>query len=123
MDTVIAQKLAALAHPARLKMVRLLVQAGPGGVAAGKLGASCGLAPNAVTFHLQKLTHAGLIESCREGQFIVYSAKFDALLDITESLVGACCSDSTEKCGERCPSGSDDRSTVNKIDEARRRGR
>ncbi|HYW92248.1 MAG TPA: metalloregulator ArsR/SmtB family transcription factor [Gammaproteobacteria bacterium] len=103
-DTIVSQKLAALGHPARLKVIRLLVQAGPDGVPAGRLGEACGLAPNAVTFHLQKLLHAGLIRSRREGQFILYSAEFDTLLDMTETLVGACCADSPDKCGERCPS-------------------
>ncbi|AOV16992.1 hypothetical protein BJI67_07900 [Acidihalobacter aeolianus] len=102
-DAYVSQKLAALGHPARLKMIRLLVQAGPDGIAAGKLGEACGLAANAVTFHLQKLTHAGLIKSRREGQFILYSAQFDTLLDMTQALTGACCADSQDKCGERCP--------------------
>lgn len=102
-DAHISQKLAALGHPARLKIIRLLVQAGPDGIAAGKLGESCGLAANVMTFHLQKLTHAGLIKSQREGQFILYSAQFDTLLDMTQVLTGACCADSQDKCGERCP--------------------
>lgn len=102
-DAYISQKLAALGHPARLKMIRLLVQAGPDGIAAGKMGEACGLAANAMTFHLQKLAHAGLIKSRREGQFILYSAQFDTLLDMTQALTGACCADSQDKCGERCP--------------------
>lgn len=107
-DAYISQKLAALGHPARLTMVRLLVQAGPDGIAAGKLGEACGLAANAVTFHLQKLTHAGLIKSRREGQFILYSAQFDTLLDMIQALAGACCADSKDKCGERCPTKNDE---------------
>ena len=103
-DVIVSQKLAALGHPARLKIIRQLVQAGPEGVPAGRLGEACGLAPNAVTFHLQKLTYAGLIRSRREGQFIVYSAEFTTLLDMTETLVGTCCAESAGKCGERCPS-------------------
>lgn len=102
-DTIVSQKLAALGHPARLKMIRLLVQAGPDGIPAGKLGEACGLAPSAVTFHLQRLTHAGLIRSLRHGQFIRYSAEFDTLLDMTETLIGTCCADSADKCGKRCP--------------------
>ncbi|MGH8201135.1 MAG: ArsR/SmtB family transcription factor [Steroidobacteraceae bacterium] len=104
-----AKKLAALAHPARLAMVRLLVRAGPAGLAAGTLGEACGLAPNAMTFHLQKLAHVGLVDSRRDGQFIIYRAQFKALLDLTESLVGACCVDSADKCGPRCGSAGKSR--------------
>jgi len=103
-DDLTASKLAALAHPARLAVVRLLVRAGPGGLSAGKLGESLHIAANALTFHLQKLAHAGLITSQRQGQFIVYSAVFTDLLELTNNLIGACCADSVEKCGPACPS-------------------
>jgi len=57
-----------------------------------------------LTFHLQKLAHAGLISSERQGQFIIYTAVFPELLELTNNLVGACCADSAEKCGPTCPS-------------------
>jgi len=103
-DDLTASKLAALAHPARLAVIRLLVRAGPAGLPAGKLGESLHIAANALTFHLQKLVHAGLITSQRQGQFIVYSAVFPDLLELADNLVGACCADSAEKCGPACPS-------------------
>jgi len=103
-DDLTASKLAALAHPARLAVIRLLVRAGPAGLPAGKLGEQLHIAANALTFHLQKLAHAGLITSQRQGQFIVYAAVFPDLLELTNNLVGACCADSTEKCGPACPS-------------------
>lgn len=103
-DELIAQKLSAMAHPVRLAIVRMLVKAGPKGMPAGQLGEPSGVASNALTFHLQKLAHVGLVTSRRSGQFILYSAEFDALLDLTDHLVGACCADSTEKCGPRCTS-------------------
>jgi len=103
-DDLTASKLAALAHPARLAVIRLLVRAGPAGLSAGKLGESLHIAANALTFHLQKLAHASLITSQRHGQFIVYSAVFPDLLELADNLVGACCADSAEKCGPACPS-------------------
>lgn len=102
-DDTISQKLAALAHPARLGIVRRLVRAGPNGLPAGQLGDARGMAPNALTFHLQKLAHVGLVSSRRSGQFIMYRAQFDELLDLVDNLVGACCAESGEKCGPRCP--------------------
>lgn len=102
-DTILARKLAVLGHPARLGITRLLVSAGPAGLPAGRLGNRLGMAPNALTFHLQKLAHAGLVTSRREGQFIVYSAAFSELLELVDNLTEACCSESQDKCGPRCP--------------------
>lgn len=103
-DRLITEKLAAMAHPARLAIIRMLVRAGPAGMSAGSLGEPLEMASNALTFHLQKLARAGLVTSSRSGQFILYSAEFTTLLDLTDYLVGACCVDSTEKCGRDCPS-------------------
>lgn len=102
-DDLNAKKLGALAHPTRLAIVRMLVRAGPAGLPAGKLGKPLDIAPNAMTFHLQKLAHVGLVRSRREGQFVIYSAAFTDLLDLVDNLVGACCADTPEKCGPRCP--------------------
>lgn len=103
-DSVTTKKLAALAHPARLAIIRRLVRAGATGVAAGKLGEPLGIAPNALTFHLQKLVQVDLVSARRAGQFVIYSAVFPALLDLVDQLVGACCADTVEKCGPQCPS-------------------
>jgi len=103
-DDLTVKKLAALAHPARLAIIRMLVRVGPAGLSAGKLGEPLHIAANALTFHLQKLAQAGLITSRRQGQFIVYSAVFPDLLELTNNLVGACCADTAEKCSPICPS-------------------
>lgn len=103
-DEVVAKKLAALAHPVRLAAIRQLAAAGPVGLAAGRLAERLGAAPNALTFHLQKLAIAGLVASRREGQFVYYRAEFNALLALTDHLVGACCSESDGSCGPHCPS-------------------
>lgn len=103
-DELTAKKLAALAHPARLAIIRMLVRSGPVGLAAGKLGKTLNIPANALTFHLQKLAQFGLVNSQRQGQFIVYSAVFSDLLGLMDNLVGACCADSSEKCDPNCPS-------------------
>jgi len=101
-DIDIADRLAVLGHPVRLAVIRLLVRTGPQGLAAGHLSTQLSTAPNALTFHLQKLEHAGLVASHRKGQFIIYSAVFHELTQLADSLVGACCADSIIKCGPRC---------------------
>jgi len=103
-DGLVAKKLAVLGHPVRLAIIRLLVRAGPAGLAAGHLGKQVNAAPNALTFHLQKLAHVGLVTSRREGQFMIYSSAFSDLLELVDNLVGACCVDTPDKCGPKCPS-------------------
>ena len=107
-DDIVAKKLTALAHPVRLAAIRQLAAAGPDGLTAGRLSERLDVAPNALTFHLQKLAAAGLVESHREGQFVYYCAVFDALLVLTDHLVGACCNESDERCGPRCPAAAKD---------------
>ncbi|UYG06339.1 ArsR/SmtB family transcription factor [Halomonas sp. M4R1S46] len=106
-DDIVARKLTALAHPVRLAAIRRLAAAGPDGLTAGRLAERLDVAPSALTFHLQKLAAAGLVESRREGQFVYYRAVFDALLALTDHLVGACCSESEDTCGPRCPTSRD----------------
>lgn len=122
-DHDVAKRLAVLGHPVRYAIVRLLVPAGPQGLAAGYLSTQLETPPNALTFHLQKLEHAGLVASHREGQFIIYSAAFDELTDLADSLVGACCADSVTKCGPGCPSGKATLANAAVIDHRNRRRR
>lgn len=105
-DERIARELSALGHPARLAVVRELVAAGPAGLAAGTLSKRLGMAPSALTFHLQKLAAKGLVSARRQGQFVYYRADFEVLLALTDYLTGACCSESQQNCGPRCPSNS-----------------
>lgn len=107
-DAIAAKKLSALAHPVRLAAIRRLVAAGPAGLPAGRLSEALGITPNALTFHLQKLALTGLVQSRRQGQFVIYCAVFDDLLDLTNHLVGACCADTAQTCGPRCPSSGGD---------------
>ena len=63
-DTIRA--LGALAQEHRLAAFRLLVQAGPEGMAAGALAEALGVPPSSMSFHLAQLTHAGLITQRRQ---------------------------------------------------------
>jgi ArsR family transcriptional regulator, arsenate/arsenite/antimonite-responsive transcriptional repressor len=67
MDTKQAiSALGALAQETRLEIFRLLVQRGPDGIPAGAIGEALGVVPATLSFHLQQLMHAGLIEQRRE---------------------------------------------------------
>jgi len=86
-----ARALSALGHETRLSIFRALVQAGPEGLAAGDIGRMLDLAPNALSFHLKDLTHAGLTESRQSGRFVIYSAVYPAMTGLLDFLTENCC--------------------------------
>ena len=90
------RSLGALAQEHRLKAFRLLVQAGPEGLAAGVLAAALGVAASSMSFHLAQLLHAGLVTQQRHGRSIRYTADFDAMNGLMAFLTDNCCG------GESC---------------------
>ncbi|MEW6123058.1 MAG: metalloregulator ArsR/SmtB family transcription factor [Pseudomonadota bacterium] len=90
---------AALSQETRLRVVRLLVQAGPEGLAAGAIGeAMDGASSSRMSFHLNHLEQAGLVHSRREGRSIVYSAVYPALSSLIAFLMRDCCNGHPEVC-------------------------
>jgi ArsR family transcriptional regulator, arsenate/arsenite/antimonite-responsive transcriptional repressor len=85
------QSLAALAQESRLSIFRLLVQAGPAGMAAGAIGEKLELPPATLSFHLAGLTGAGLAQSRQEGRFVIYSADYAAMNALVGFLTDNCC--------------------------------
>ena len=83
--------LAALAQGTRLAVYRLLVQAGPAGLAAGVIGEKLELAPATLSFHLAHLARAGLVQSRPDGRFIIYSADFQNVNALVGFLTENCC--------------------------------
>ncbi|WP_027173825.1 metalloregulator ArsR/SmtB family transcription factor [Methylobacterium sp. 10] len=82
---------AALGQDHRLRIVRALVTAGPDGLAAGVLAGEIGVSGTNLSFHLKELSHAGLIQSRREGRSVIYSAAFQGLSDLIQFLMRDCC--------------------------------
>lgn len=83
--------LAAIGHESRLTVYRLLVQAGPAGLAAGEIAQKAGMAPSSLSFHLKELVHAGLLASRQEGRFVIYAAQFDTMAALLGYLTENCC--------------------------------
>lgn len=83
--------LGALAQESRLAAFRLLVQAGPAGLAANKIAEQLGLPPSSLSFHLKELSHAGLIGVRQDGRFLIYSAHFDTMNGLLAFLTENCC--------------------------------
>lgn len=90
--------LAALAHPGRLEAFRLLVRAGPDGLAAGEIARRLDVAPSTLSASLTLLTHAGLVQSRRDGRSIVYRARFDRMGELIGFLAEDCCGGAPEVC-------------------------
>ena len=85
------QALSALAQESRLAIFRLLVQAGPEGLAAGTIGEKLDLPPATLSFHLAGLTRAGLARSRQDGRFVIYSADFQTMNQLVGYLTENCC--------------------------------
>src|SRR5271154_6860998 len=94
--------LAALAQDNRLDVFRLLVQAGPDGMPAGRVAETLELAPNTLTFHFDRLRLAGLVTVRREGQSMIYAARFKTMNDLLAFLTENCCQGAP---GSVCASG------------------
>jgi ArsR family transcriptional regulator, arsenate/arsenite/antimonite-responsive transcriptional repressor len=90
--------LAALAQDNRLDVFRLLVQAGPDGMPAGRVAEELGLAPNTLTFHFDRLRDAGLVTVRREGRSMIYTARFETMNGLLAYLTENCCQGAAEAC-------------------------
>ena len=92
-----AGQMAALGHPARLTILRLVVQAGVEGAAAGVLQTELDIPASTLSHHIDRLAKAGLVEARREGTFIYYSANYTALRTLTDYLWEDCCKGGARK--------------------------
>jgi ArsR family transcriptional regulator len=89
---------AALSQETRLAIVRLLVGAGPDGMAAGAVAEAVDASPSNVSFHLKDLEHAGMITARRASRSIIYAANYDTLRDLIAFLMRDCCGGRPEIC-------------------------
>jgi DNA-binding transcriptional ArsR family regulator len=90
--------LAALAQETRLSIFRLLVEAGPEGVAAGAIGEKLAVPPATLSFHLKDLAHTGLIVARQQGRFIYYTADFEHMAALMSFLTQNCCRGMPDEC-------------------------
>lgn len=90
--------LSALAQETRLWVFRLLVQAGPQGLAAGEIADALGSRQNTMSSHLRILEQAGLIGSRRQGRSVIYHAHYDTVKQLVLFLMEDCCAGAQEVC-------------------------
>ena len=106
MDAKLAvSALSALAHEHRLAAYRLLVEAGPDGLAAGAIAEALAVPPSSLTFHLQQLLRAGLATQRRASRQVIYAADYAAMNGLVGYLTENCCgrgADATPACTPAC---------------------
>jgi len=93
----------ALGHDTRLAVFRLLIPAGPDGLAAGEISERIGMPPNALSFHLSRLVQADLVTSRRAGRQIFYAVEYERLSGLLSFLLNDCCADAPSGCLPGCP--------------------
>ncbi len=86
-----ATAMAALGHPARLAVFRLLVRAGPDGLLVGEIAAHLDLPLSTLAHHLRSLKQAGLVAQTRAGRETRTAACTDRLRTILDGLMQDCC--------------------------------
>lgn len=91
-------RLSALAQDSRLAVFRLLVKAGPQGLAAGEIARRLGVPANTMSAQLLVLSNAGLVFTRRDGRSIVYAIAFDAVRELLVFLTRDCCGGRAEMC-------------------------
>lgn len=101
--TKVIGALSALAQETRLDIFRLLVEAGPGGFAAGRVAEALGVPAATLSFHLKELRAAGLIGCRKDGRSLIYSADFAAIDGLLGYLMDNCCTKSNANVGSPTP--------------------
>ena len=81
----------ALAHDTRLKVHRLLVQAGQDGLSAGFIARKLGLPSSSLSFHLMHLQTAELVTQRRAGRSLIYAVDFAVMDGLMAYLQENCC--------------------------------
>jgi ArsR family transcriptional regulator len=92
------RRLSALAQESRLTVFRLLVKAGPDGMAAGDIARTLGFTPNTLSTQLNILSNAEMVTSRRAGRSIIYAANYDGMSELLLYLMEDCCQGRAEVC-------------------------
>ena len=88
----------ALSQETRLDVFRLLMRAGPDGMAAGEIAETCGVRQNTMSSHLSILSGAGLIAATRDGRTVRYSADLTGIRGLLAFLMEDCCGGNPAQC-------------------------
>jgi len=86
-----ADMFAAIGTEPRLRILRLLLAAHPGGLVVGDIQSELDIPGSTLSHHLDKLKNEGLVNVRREGTYLWYSANTQALEELLGFLYAECC--------------------------------
>jgi ArsR family transcriptional regulator len=86
-----ADMFAALGTEPRLRIMRVLLSAHPGGLVVGDIQDETGVAGSTLSHHLEKLRNESLVTVVREGSFLRYRANAEALERLLGFFYSECC--------------------------------
>ncbi len=86
-----ARCLEKLGNPTRLEVYRLLVRAGPDGLAVGEIQEHLGVPGSTLSHHLSHLLNAGLINQVRSGRVLRCTPNYALMSQVMEFLTAECC--------------------------------
>ena len=87
-----ADMMSAMGAGPRLRIMRELLSAHPGGLVVGEIQANLRIPGPTLSHHLDRLKTQGLVRVRREGTFLRYSANADVLRELLGFLFAECCS-------------------------------
>lgn len=90
-DDQAGRQLSALGNPTRIRLFRLLVRAGPGGLTVGEVQRHLGIPASTLAHHLAALVSAGLVDQERQGREVLCTAAFSVMHGLIAYLTDECC--------------------------------
>lgn len=90
-DIKAANSFAALGHPSRVAILRLLVQAGDDGLSVSQMRAHLDMPATTFGHHLKAMAEAGLVTQARHGRSLISKADYSALQSLIGFLMDDCC--------------------------------
>ena len=86
-----ARCLEKLGNPTRLAIFRLLVRAGPAGLAVGEIQEHLSIPGSTLSHHMSHLVNAGLVHQAREGRVLRCTPNFNLINQVIRFLTEECC--------------------------------
>ena len=90
-DTEALAALSSISSATRLRILKMLVAAGPDGLGAGDIATQVGATPSRASFHLSNMAEAGLVAFERSARHVTYRVDFETVGGLVRYLVEDCC--------------------------------
>ena len=90
-DIKAANSFAALGHPSRVAILRLLVQAGDDGLSVSQMRTHLKMPATTFGHHLKAMADAGLVSQTKRGRSLISTANYAALQSLIGFLMEDCC--------------------------------